>query len=455
MTRLLLRADASPAIGVGHLSRCVAVAAAARARGWDVALWGSVTAGEWLLGDLPVVTGGPADVVVVDHYGLGELTLDAVVVSIEDGAFGRRRADVVVDANLAHEPRPDDGSPVVLRGPEYAPLRAEVRAARDARSAGARSTGLPPKVVVVMGGGAAPSAVAAALTALGDTGVPADVLAISSVPVPGFEVTPPTPALPALFASADLVVSAAGVTLLELCCVGVPTALVQVADNQAAGYQTAVARGLAVGLGTDPREHVAELRSLLRDPGARQELAARGMATVDGRGADRILDAAERALSRAPTRAPTPRGVAVRPAAAEDADLLLAWRNDPDTRAWSRTADLVSSADHRDWLDRVLANPERKLLIAEQDGRPVGTVRFDRGNHTWEVSITLAPAARGKGLAVPVLLAAERTLDRPTIHAIIHRDNAASLALFERAGYRPESEDGVWHLLVKSPSGVS
>lgn len=445
MTRLLLRADASPTIGVGHLSRCVALAAAARSRGWEVVLWGTVTTGDWLLGDLPVVADPvPADIVVVDHYGLGELTVDAVLVSIEDGEFGRRRADIVVDANLTQAPRPDDGTPLVLRGPAYAPLRPQIRTAREARSAGAT----PPNVVVVMGGGAAPEAVAAALTALRDTGVPATVQAISSAPIAGFEVTPPTPTLPTLFAAADLVVSAAGVTLLELCCIGVPTALVQVADNQAAGYQAAVTQGLAAGLGADPRAHTAELRALLLDPTARKALATKAMAAVDGKGADRVLDAAEQELAR--------RAVTVRSASAADAELLLAWRNDPQTRAWSRTTAPVTPDEHRAWLDRVLATSDRLLLVAEQRDQPVGTVRFDRDDAGWEVSITLAPDARGRGLAVPVLLAAERVLDAPaTIVATAHRDNAASMALFRRAGYLVDATDGDWVRLCKSLSGVS
>ncbi len=290
MTSFLLRADATPAMGVGHLSRCVALAAAARARGWDAVLCGTFTAGRWLIGDLPVVPEPrPADVLLVDHYGLGEVTSESLVVSMEDATFGRRRADVVVDANLFEVPRPDDGSPVVLRGPAYAPLRAEIRAARAHRGGGST----PPKVVVVMGGGAAPSAVAAAVTALRETGVPAEVLAISPAPVPGVEVHPPTPDLPSLFASADLVVSAAGVTLLELCCIGAPAALVRIADNQKAGYEAAVSRGVAAGLGTDPREHVETLRTLLLDSAARKALGEKAMATVDGHGADRILDAVQ------------------------------------------------------------------------------------------------------------------------------------------------------------------
>ncbi|MFI7674969.1 GNAT family N-acetyltransferase [Actinophytocola sp. NPDC049390] len=435
MTSLLLRADAAPATGVGHLSRCVALATAARARGWDVALCGTFTAGQWLIGDLPVVPAlTPADAVVVDHYGIGEFTFDGLVVSMEDAEFGRRRADIVVDANLFEVPRPDDGSPVVLRGPAYAPLRAEIRAARRARGGGS----VPPKVVVVMGGGAAPSSVAAALTALRDTGVPAEVVAISAAPVPGFDVTPPTPSLPSLFASADLVVSAAGVTLLELCCIGVPTALVRIADNQAPGYAAAVERGLAAGLGTDPRAHVPALRDLLTDASLRHALADRARTTVDGGGADRILDA----TGFDPT---------VRPATEADAELLLSWRNDPETRRWSRTTDPVPAAEHRAWLAGTLASPDCRLFVADHGGRPVGTVRFDRDGDTWEVSLTVAPSARGRGLAAPMLLAAERALGPAVIRANVHHSNAASLAVFRRAGYR-RSVGGEWRWLAKSPS---
>lgn len=290
MKSLVLRTDATPKLGVGHLSRCVAVATEARSRGWEVALCGTFAAGQWLLKDLPVVKTLPqADVLLTDHYEQQETRPRSLTVSIEDGPFGRRRADIVVDANLYQTPRPDDGSGLVLRGPRYAPLRAEIRAARERRTAG----GTPPKVVVVMGGGAAPAAVAAAIEALKETGVEAEITAISATKVPGVEAIAPTPDLPALLATADVVVSAAGVTLLELCCIGVPTALVCIADNQKAGYEAAVTQGLAVGLGTDPREHVETLRSLLQEEEQRNALTQRAMAKVDGRGAERILDAIE------------------------------------------------------------------------------------------------------------------------------------------------------------------
>lgn len=459
MTDLLLRADAGPSIGAGHLSRCVALAEAAVARGWRVALAGSVTGADWLAArlstlDVPVVpperfAPAEADIVVVDHYGLGELPEVrevARLVSLEDGPFGRRAADVVVDANLGVAPRPWDGSPVVLAGPRFAPLRSDVV---DARAVRAGSE--PLQVVVVMGGGAsvAGQAVSAALAALRDTGVPLVARAISTAPVrpspaegQEFVVEPPTPALPALLARADLVISAAGVTLLELCCLGVPAALVQLADNQAAGYRAAVGQGLAAGLGTvaDLPAAVPVLRDLLRSRDRRSALSRAGAKLVDGRGAARILDACE---------------LTIRPATPADAELLLTWRNDAETLRWSRGHQPVAEEVHRAWLRDSLANPDRLLLIAETD-HPVGTVRFDRIEPgVWEVSITVAPADRGKGLASRLLLTGEGALQaRHTparILANIHEDNEPSLALFGHAGYEPTARppDGPYLWLAK------
>ena len=86
----------------------------------------------------------------------------------------------------------------------------------------------------------------------------------------------------------------------ELLCLGAPTALVCVSDNQEAGYREVVGRGLVEGLGhvAALRDHepartaaTARLSTLLRDRDARARLAARGLAEVDGRGRERVADA--------------------------------------------------------------------------------------------------------------------------------------------------------------------
>ncbi|RZQ62027.1 GNAT family N-acetyltransferase [Amycolatopsis suaedae] len=148
--------------------------------------------------------------------------------------------------------------------------------------------------------------------------------------------------------------------------------------------------------------------------------------------------------------------VTTRAATEADAGLLLEWRNDPVTRRWSRDTGEVGLDDHLAWLSRSLGSAERLLLIAESGGAAAGNVRFDlRAAGVWEVSITVAPEFRGRGLAGAILAAGEEALLRArpvdTVLAAVHRENAASAALFDRAGYvEREEPEGPFRRLSKT-----
>jgi RimJ/RimL family protein N-acetyltransferase len=110
----------------------------------------------------------------------------------------------------------------------------------------------------------------------------------------------------------------------------------------------------------------------------------------------------------------------------------------------SRNTDPISADAHDVWFQTVLENPDRYLYIGELDGLPIGQVRFDpvdsqHLDSIFEVSISLDPDMRGKGLAVPLLLAAEETFTNSfraaALHAYVNPDNAASQGLFQSAGY--------------------
>jgi RimJ/RimL family protein N-acetyltransferase len=88
----------------------------------------------------------------------------------------------------------------------------------------------------------------------------------------------------------------------------------------------------------------------------------------------------------------------LRPATLADAECLLAWRNDPATCRASHNPSIVQRDEHISWLHSVLADPGRRLLIAEQDGIAVGSVRADSKAGHWVLSWTIAPAIRGKGI---------------------------------------------------------
>lgn len=137
--------------------------------------------------------------------------------------------------------------------------------------------------------------------------------------------------------------------------------------------------------------------------------------------------------------------VRIRAAVLADAGILLEWRNDPLTRRMSLQTESVSSAQHVPWLEASLLSPLREIVLGEDavTGKLVGTCRFDidaSAPGTAEVSITVAPDARGRGYAGALLRAAIDEFsgvhpDIETLTAVIRPENTASIQLFEAAGF--------------------
>ena len=462
--RVLLAFDSGPRVGAGHAVRCLALAEDLVDAGCAVQVTGALDPPAWVAGQLRTlgVATRPAprgrllpddlvdvDVVHVDSYAAVDLlpsvhAAGAVLSSLEDGPYGRRRADLVVDPSLVPDRRPDDGSPLVLVGSAYAPVRRVVRTAAAARTG--RPPSARPTALVVLGGTDAAGALSRVVEAVREASRGRDVHIaavtphVSSLPegVTGVE---PSPDLPSRFAEVDLVVSAAGTTVAELCTVGVPMALALAADNQAAGLAALVRAGAAVALG-DLRHgalDVTALRRLLADATHREALAAAARRLVDGRGARRVRVAMACALASRDGR------LRVRPAGPADSDLVLAYRNDPDAVRWSATGP-VDPARHRDWFLAGLARDDRVLLVAHDDAGPAATVRWDRladdaDRPAWEVSIAVDPARRGQGLGGSALDAATAALRHAEprarrLHAAVHDGNDSSRALFASRGWQ-------------------
>jgi RimJ/RimL family protein N-acetyltransferase len=132
--------------------------------------------------------------------------------------------------------------------------------------------------------------------------------------------------------------------------------------------------------------------------------------------------------------------VQLRRATGSDADLLLEWSNDPATRAASFHPEPIEPEGHLRWLATILASPTAGFWIGETDGRPVGQVRVVIVAHeVGEISISIAPEARGAGLGRTLLIAAiaeaDDALPISTLLARVRLDNPASLALFAGAGF--------------------
>lgn len=325
---VVLRCDGGGTYGVGHVMRQLALADELRARGVSVQVWGTLTDTPWLVDLLAdrqlAVRSVPADpralrdaaldagasALVLDGYHLDPTTgatlraADLPVLAMVDYSFGTEQdADLYVDQNLGAQPH----SPRALAGIQYALFRDDVLALRRNTA----SPAAPPaahRVLAVFGGTDPYAAAPVVVPALVDTALPLRITAVAaraeiasalrSLPVRDgqeLRVVPSTPQLAALAADSDLVVSASGSSVWEFLCLGIPTALVCVVDNQQAGYDEAVRREVVAGLGHldsfDRPAAAMTLRSLLDQTDRRTALAARGQQLVDGRGRQRVADA--------------------------------------------------------------------------------------------------------------------------------------------------------------------
>ena len=140
----------------------------------------------------------------------------------------------------------------------------------------------------------------------------------------------------------------------------------------------------------------------------------------------------------------------IRRAGAEDADLLLAWANDPVTRAASFHPAPIDAATHAEWLGGRLRSPTTRLFIGLEDDVPVGQVRLEAdADGRVEVAISVAPAARRRGHGQALLAAALDTgkadadLGARVFVARIRPDNRPSIALFARGGFHRAAADQV------------
>ncbi len=493
--RVLFRCDAAKLQGLGHLIRSIAVADAAVDAGWEVAFHGLVenAMGKTMLQErgyelhpwrgtaaelARLATDHHAAVVHLDSYEDAgpldvELTRRGILLSsVEDGLYGRRSAAIAIDPSPVSERtyRPSDGSRHLLRGTKAIPLRRSILSA--VKNATGASAGI--NVLVVMGGTDALNMTGEAVQTLLATEIPSTCHVVSATTVLASQpelgqrivMHAPGPNVPSLFTSMDLVISGAGTTVWELASLGVPMALLQVVENQADNYRYAVNSGFALGLGSVQEgvlvapEATSRLRELLLDPNQRAAMSVAGRHQVDGGGAARIVRVwADRLRLDG--------GLRARLATLDDASRLFDWRNDPSVRLVSRATDELDWNSHVAWVESSVASRHRWLLVVEMAQEPVATVRFDRldehqpaDGEAWEVSITLSPAHRGRGLAGAILAAAEGYFAGHEAVALLiaemMEDNVASYNLFIAGGYRADEDTELannrrpWRRLVKA-----
>jgi UDP-2,4-diacetamido-2,4,6-trideoxy-beta-L-altropyranose hydrolase len=485
---LLVRADASVSTGTGHIMRCLALAQAWQAAGGSVkaVLAESTTAIEERLRGEAIevvrVDATPASArdaertaqlaqemqaqsVVIDGYGFHSdyqkaiKSRDLRLLVIDDHLHaGHYSADLVLNQNAHAEEnlyRSREPYTRLLLGPRYAMLRREFASWRNWKreiSSTAR------RILVTMGGSDPDNFTLRVLNALpmveresleivvviGGSN-PHEVSVREAAAALGtrmnLRLLKNAANMPELMAWADVAVSGAGTTCWEMCFLGLPALLVDLAENQLPVAQRLDELGVAHHIGSSQdcssAKVGAELTRLLASVETRRNMSSRGRELVDGRGASRVCDAL------------LGRGLRMRRARESDCRLLWEWANEPGVRASAFSQRAIGWEEHTSWFHGKLADESCMILIGEVDeGRPVGQVRINAMvNRKAEIDLSVALDSRGSGYGSLLLEAALREAFESsridTVHAYIRPENQASARAFEKAGFSPQGKKEV------------
>jgi UDP-2,4-diacetamido-2,4,6-trideoxy-beta-L-altropyranose hydrolase len=267
------------------------------------------------------------DWLVVDHYALDQRWEDALaphyrkLLVIDDLADRHHRCDLLLDQNLGR--KPEHYSQLVpshcrvLTGPRHALLRPEFAALRDYSLQRRQAQPALRQLLITMGGVDQPNATGKVLQALKDCALPADcqITVVMGLTAPWLqnvrelaaqmpwptEVVVNVSDMARRMAESDLAIGAAGSTSWERCCLGLPTLIVVLANNQKEAAAHLLKAGAANCLeftGLLHQDLHAQLQCLIDQPELLRQMATCAGAITDGLGVERMVNAMAISLNK-------------------------------------------------------------------------------------------------------------------------------------------------------------
>lgn len=505
--KIAIRADASPHIGTGHVIRCLTLAdelarhdakvaficrnipptlqTMVRQRGHDLHLLPDVSQSNvnaelahaehldtsWDIDAQQTLhaldADGGADWLILDHYALDARWERAArpgaenIMVIDDLMDRPHDCELLLDQTLGRQP-PDYANLIpqgtqLLLGPQYALIRPQFRRLRPSALRRRAENGSLRRILVSFGGNDLHGLTTVALRAINRSAQKATVEVALGTENPqamcltdmACEMTQEiifhdfSSDMARLMHDADLAIGAAGTSSWERCCLGLPTVILILADNQREGAMALQKAGAATATeaDTEPQKLLQilarQLDELRQDASRCLAIAQAAASVTDGLGAPLA------ALELAPERTRDGKFLTFAPLSMAYSGLILGWQREPCMRKYSRSPAPPSEQEHTDWMKQTLSDNKRMAWIMEVDHNPAGLLRLDRvAEGESEVSILVPQQHQGNGIALSALRILRRMLPWPEFMATVHRQNLASRRLFEKAGYVMEQQEG-------------
>ncbi|MEZ8887943.1 UDP-2,4-diacetamido-2,4,6-trideoxy-beta-L-altropyranose hydrolase [Vibrio sp. 10N.247.311.14] len=496
--KIVFRADSSIHIGSGHIMRCLVLASMLREHGHQISFacrpqqgdlldfvrskgfevkelivpseWSTPKSSAdyeaWLQVpwkvdvDSFVSTFDSVDLVIVDHYGINaeweehcKTQLQCKVFATDD-LLRPHNADMILDQTLSRTPSEyecPELETTVLTGCDFALLNPNfVKYRQQAIQSSLHKS--KPRVLVSMGGIDQPNAtlkVLHELLAISDDRPLVTVLLSKKAPnyrsVKQFctqnsdwiEHIDFVDNMAELMVQHHIAIGAPGTTSWERACLGLPSIIIPLADNQKTVTKQLVKAGAAIQV------TLSDISSKLRNAyqiviNEWNQLRFTSLSLCDGLGAFRVTQCVNHLLAEKRN------AILLRPATQANIRQVYDWQVLPETRKYALTPEVPKWEEHQEWMKAKLAIASDYFYMIESlsTHSNIGVIRLDKQtNGEYLISIFVQPESFGQGYAKQALINVDSLHPDMTIHATVMETNSASQHLFRSANYHQTSPD--------------
>ncbi len=247
-----------------------------------------------------------------------------------------------------------------------------------------------------------------------------------------------TTSMQELMLQSDLAIGSGGTSSWERCCLGLPSIVIQIAENQRLVIANLAKSKAVIRLqGNDISNEVRDcMHEILSNKINLKLISDRAFKVCNGLGAKLI------AIKLCPKYASDTHPVSLRMARVSDIELMYELQSDPRTRAYSHNNFAPSYAHHKKWVLNKLDDINCNFYIIEHNNQVAGVVRLDfkyeKNNFDgyYLLSIYISPEHYQKSIAAIALEYINNIYSTFDIHAEVLPENIASIKTFMKSGYK-------------------
>lgn len=501
---IVIRADASNHIGSGHIMRCLVLASALKEQGHQVEFASRPQQGDliefvrnkgfivkelatpsnWLTpkdsadyvswlqvswqddAESLIQQFNNVELIIVDHYGINidwELACKkhfACKLFAIDDLLRQHHAEVVLDQTLSRTPsdyQQLNPAGLALTGCNFALLNPHFVECREKALQTSFSLAQA-KLLITMGGIDQPNATLQTLEALSViTENKPFVTVLLSPKAPHYDSVKQfctehaswishidfVENMAELMLKHQAAIGAPGTTSWERACLGIPSIIIPLAENQKmiSEQLVKVNAAIKVNLPDISSTLLAAYQSLIE---RWHDMRLSNLAVCDGLGLFRVIHCIN-LLSANINNA-----MALRVATQSDIKQVYDWQRLPETRKYALTQDVPTWEGHQKWMKAKLADVSDYFYIIESltDGDKIGVVRLDKQSEgQYLISIFIDPNYFGQGYAKQALAYVDLLHPLFEIQATVLTGNKASQRLFTVANYHQVSAES----FIRSP----